>query len=211
MSSAPSPNRANGRDRGNDIDPQASASAQARDKRVLGRPFQRGYDPRRNYAGRPIGVSLTEQINLLGHTAHEHGGRAWLKQISTDDAAPLPRRMAADILLRGRTVGFSKAGKPLAGDDIDRMFDRTVGKAPQQFIVQHQPAEKPTALADDLVALLEQQPELVDQVWPRLLRACNDQPLLRERLLPVLQKHHPDLAKALQPVATTAHVLPNAE
>lgn len=208
--SRPSPNRVNGGDRGNDVSPQPSAATQAPVK-VVGKPFQPGYDPRRNYAGRPIGVSLTEQINLLGHTAHENGGRAWLEQIAADEAEPWPRRMAADMLLRGRIKGFSKSGKPLAGDDLDRVWDRTVGKAPQQIIVQHQPTEKPAALADDLVALLEQQPELIDQIWPRLLRACNDQPMLRERLLPVLQKHHPDLAKALQPVATTANVLPNAE
>ncbi len=58
------------------------------------------------------------------------------------------------------------------------------------------------------VALLEQQPELVDQVWPRLLRACNEAPLLRERILPVLRKHHPDLAKALEPVEGEARALP---
>ncbi len=60
------------------------------------------------------------------------------------------------------------------------------------------------------VALLEQRPELVDQVWPRLLRACNDSAgggLLRERILPLLQKHHPDLAKALEPVKGEARAL----
>ncbi len=58
------------------------------------------------------------------------------------------------------------------------------------------------------VALLEQQPELVDQVWPRLLRACNEAPLLRECILPVLRKHHPDLGKALEPVEGEARALP---
>ena len=67
--------------------------------------------------------------------------------------------------------------------------------------------QRPAAIADDLVALLAAQPELIDQVWPRLLRVCNDQPMLRERLLPVLQKHHPDLAKSLEPVETTAVVV----
>ena len=140
--SRPSTDRANVRDRENDITAQGSASAQALAK-VVGKPFQRGYDPRRNMAGRPIGISLVEQINLLGHTAHEHGGKPWLKRIAADEAEPWPRRMAADMLLRGRTKGFSKAGKPLAGEDIDRAFDRTIGKAPQQIIVQHQPTEKP--------------------------------------------------------------------
>ena len=57
-----------------------------------------------------------------------------------------------------------------------------------------------------VVALLEQQPELVDQVWPRLLRVCNEAPLLRERILRVLRKHHPDLAKALEPVEGMAGI-----
>ncbi len=37
-----------------------------------------GYDPRRNMAGRPVGVTLTDQLNQLGHTAHEKGGLAEL-------------------------------------------------------------------------------------------------------------------------------------
>ena len=175
---------------------------------MLGWPFQRGYDPRRNMAGRPVGVTLTDQLNQLGHTAHEKGGLAELRRIEADESEPLPRRAAAKMWIRNLCDGFSKAGKPLAGDDLDRTWDRTVGKAPQQIIVQHQSTEKPPVLADDLVAPLDQQPELVDQVRPRLLRACNDQPLLRERLLPVLQKHHPDLAKALEPVDGEAKALP---
>ena len=58
------------------------------------------------------------------------------------------------------------------------------------------------------VALLEQQPEVVDQVWPCLLPTYKDQPTLHERLLPVLEKHHPDLAKALEPVEGEARALP---
>ncbi len=58
------------------------------------------------------------------------------------------------------------------------------------------------------VALLEQQPEIVDQVWPCLLRACNEAPLLRERILPVLRKHPPNLAKVLEPVEGEARALP---
>ncbi|MEE9211411.1 MAG: hypothetical protein V3U29_02035 [Phycisphaeraceae bacterium] len=113
---------------------------------------------------------MTDQLNQLGHTAHEKGGLAELRRIEADESEPLPRRAAAKMWIRNLCDGFSKAGKPLAGDDLDRTWDRTVGKAPQQLIVQHQPAEKPAALADDLVGLLDQQPELVDQVWPRLLR-----------------------------------------
>ena len=50
--SRPSTNRANSRDGGNDITPQPSASTQARAK-VVGKPFQPGYDPRRVIAHLP--------------------------------------------------------------------------------------------------------------------------------------------------------------
>ncbi|MCH8343025.1 MAG: hypothetical protein IH983_03460 [Planctomycetes bacterium] len=145
--------------------------------------------------------------------------KADLERIVSDDAAPPAKVIAARWILNcmksGENWVIGKDGKPMParidsepGRERERLMDRMEGKPPQQLIIQHQPAEKPAVLADELVALLDQQPELVDQVWPRLLRACNDEPMLRERLLPVLKKHHPDLARSLEPVETTAVAVP---
>ena len=102
---------------------------------------------------------MTEQLNLLGNTIHEKGGLKELRRIQRDDTEPLPRREAAKILLRTMEDGFSKSGKPLAGDDLDRVWDRTVGKPLQSLQVTQQPPALDT-LEAELRAMVAQDPTL---------------------------------------------------
>ena len=96
------------------------------------------------------------------------------------------------------------------GRERERLMDRAEGK-PTITIREEKPQRPPDEILDDYVALLDEHPDLIDQFWPRMLRNCKEDQRMRERLLPVLRKHHPDLARALDPVETTAKVLPSGD
>ncbi len=144
--------------------------------------------------------------------------RADLEAVVADDAAPPAKIIAARWILNcmksGENWVIGKGGEPLParmdaepGRERERLMDRTEGK-PTITIRQEKPIRPPADILDEMVALYEQHPELLERCWPMILRECNEHPTMRDRLLPVIAKHNPDLARALEPVETTAKVLP---
>ncbi len=118
-----------------------------------------------NPAGRAPnhGLNLKEWINELGRPNDQ--GRAkynkseW-RQIAKDEGEAPAKREAAQIMLRGEHKGWFK-GRPQAGDDLDRIFDRTVGRAPQAVYVLKQELPRLDDMQATLGALLEAQPGLL--------------------------------------------------
>lgn len=122
--------------------------------------FKPGFDPRRNTKGRPAaGLTLTEAYNELADAekypdaeidriGKEHPNRAW--------------RAAADLWARVRDnkEEFSKSGNPLVSQDLDRIHDRTVGRAKQQIQVEQRVIEDPQALMLQAAALVAEHPQL---------------------------------------------------
>ncbi len=79
--------------------------------------------------------------------------------------------------------------------------------------VKSDPVRSPDGLIDDLARLLEETPALLEQatLWPSLssmLRVDRD---LVQRLRPLLEAHAPGLLEVIEPVTTTATVLPSDE
>ncbi|MEE9211410.1 MAG: hypothetical protein V3U29_02030 [Phycisphaeraceae bacterium] len=175
------------------------------------RPWQPGQSG--NPAGRARGGAyISEWLNALlivDGDGRPRYTKADLERIVTDDnAAPAMVIAARRILSAMRDGKLPRGGAdPEPGRDFDRIADRIEGK-PTITIRQEEPQRLPAEIMDEYVALLDQHPDLFDDLWPRILRDCKEDQMMRERLLPILQKHHPDLARALEPVETTAKALP---
>ncbi len=144
--------------------------------------------------------------------------RADLEAVVADDAAPPAKIIAARWILNcmksSEVWVAGKDGEPVParmdtepGRERERLMDRTEGR-PTITIRREEPIRTPADILDEMVTLYEQHPELLERCWPMILRECNEHPEMRKRLLPVIEKHHPDLAKALEPVETTAVVVP---
>ncbi len=174
-------------------------------------PWQPGQSG--NPAGRARGGAyISEWLNTL-LIVDEHGTpnhtQADLKEIVADDNAAPAKVIAARRILSAMKDGKLPRGgaDPEPGRDFDRIADRIEGK-PTITIRQEKPQRPPDEILDEYVGLLDQHPDLIDACWPRILHDCKEDQMMRERLLPILQKHHPDLARALEPVETTAKALP---
>lgn len=86
-----------------------------------------------NPAGRrPAGMSVREWVNQMTDRPVE--------QLRAIDAAPDPhpwsKVIAARWLLRSGSNDLSKGGFPIAEKSLAELFDRTVGKAPQQVEIK---------------------------------------------------------------------------
>lgn len=141
-------------------------------RRHPGVPFANGYDPRRA-TQHPYGQTFAWWVSELDRVTAD-GAAAYdvptLRQIAKDPTVQPSKRKAAKAHLRGEKDGFSKAGKPLAGDDNDRMCDRTVGK-PLQAIVKVD-ARRPTGdIIAELRALFQAFPELHAELAPAAVPA----------------------------------------
>jgi hypothetical protein len=88
---------------------------------------------RANPLGRPAaGLSIIEFINeLQNHT------RAELRAVSKDPRVPANKRVAAKEWLRALSNRRNVAGNDQAGSTIDRIIDRTAGKAKQHIEVSN--------------------------------------------------------------------------
>ena len=83
-----------------------------------------------------------------------------LSEIQKDQKAPRAKRLAAASILRASVMDFAKNGKPLAADDLDRLLDRTHGKAVQRVEVTQTEKRDPDAVRLELLQLLAEHPEL---------------------------------------------------
>ena len=104
--------------------------------------FNKGFDPRRGNAP-PLGASYIEWMNRLA--VEKPNGKARydenaLKKIAKDPKAAAARRYAAQTMLRAFSDGWHKH-LPLAGSDLDRIADRTIGKPVQAVHVEHSSTE----------------------------------------------------------------------
>lgn len=194
-------------------DHYTSEAARARSLANL-RPWQPGQSG--NPAGRPAaGASLREYLNELDVVDADGKPRysdADLKQMVDDQTVQRSKRRAAAIWLRSGKRGFhEKSGRTYAGEDLDRIADRTEGLPIKRVEMSVETVTKPADLASDAIALIRQDPRLIRPLWPRLLAMTRYAPTIREQLRPILQQHAPDLAAALDTVDTTARALPPAD
>ena len=101
-----------------------------------------------------LGACLNECVNSMrGKTYTE------VQRIAKDKDEPIERRGAAK-----RVMGLLKDGYhghiPLAGNDFDRIMDRTVGKPVQSLLVQHSQSDDADALTEQIRQMLARDPEL---------------------------------------------------
>ncbi len=111
--------------------------------------------PEHRANGRSMGASITEWMNRLDDRDDQQ-----LSDIMADQKAPRSKRLAAQSLLRASLMDFAKNGKPLAADDLDRILDRTHGRAVQRVEVTQKEERDPAALTLELMQLLAEHPEL---------------------------------------------------
>ena len=97
----------------------------------------------------------------------------------------------------------------MAGADLDRILDRTLGKPKVTMEIQTKTERKPTEILEDLAQMIEKDPGVLEALWPKILPILRSTPSFRERLRPVLEQHQPDLLKALPIINTTATERPS--
>ena len=120
-------------------------------------PFAPGPDSRRPNAAN-AGASVIEWYNRLANQAGMDD--AALESIASDESLPRTKRMAAKSLMRSLSDDWAKNGKPHAADDLDRVLDRTEGRAVQRVAVETREVKDPAALKIELLRLLADQPQL---------------------------------------------------
>jgi hypothetical protein len=97
-----------------------------RDELTRWRPGQSG-----NPRGRPnIGASVMDWTNQMDRWDDDR-----LRAVMADKAAPRSKKAAARWLLDVATQDRTKGGTPVAGPELDRLLDRTLGKPQQQVSV----------------------------------------------------------------------------
>ena len=119
-------------------------------------PFAGHGDPRNGHS-RSMGASTIEWMNRLDIVSTAELERIRDAEVSRDN--PHSKAIAAAAILRARTDGFAKNGAPFAANDVDRLLDRTVGKATQRVEVQQQQIADPAALKLELARLIAEHPE----------------------------------------------------
>ena len=116
------------------------------------------------------GQSIIEHMNTM---------RDWpllrIEAVADDAAAGCSKRQAAKSLVRSMSDDWAKNGKPHAADDLDRVLDRTDGKAVQRVQVDTREVKDPAALRVELLRVLGDHPELLES-----LRAMGGGALLAE-------------------------------
>lgn len=63
--------------------------------------------------------------------------RAQVRQVIRDKRAPLNKVHAARQMLQAASAKTTKVGQPIAGEALDRICDRTVGKPKQSMESRH--------------------------------------------------------------------------
>lgn len=93
------------------------------------KPFKPGESGNPN--GRPpAGLSILEWLNQM-----ESWTREQLESVLSDTSAPVSKLAAARSWLDATVRGYTQGGNPVAGNDFDRILDRTIGKPAQSVDV----------------------------------------------------------------------------
>ncbi len=87
-----------------------------------------------------------------------------LRDIGNRDGEVITRRLAAKSLCRALRNAVAKNGRPYAADDLDRILDRTDGKATQRIAVVSVTRRDPAQIREELQQLLSDQPALAESL-----------------------------------------------
>lgn len=138
----------------------SEARARSNANLIHWRPGQTG-----NPLGRPAaGMALTEWYNELGIA-----GRYSVADLEAFAEGDDHMKAAAASTILGARKGrnpekdYSRSGIPLAANDLDRLHDRTVGKATQVVVVASVEVS-PLALGEEMQAILAANPLLLAEV-----------------------------------------------
>ncbi len=164
--------------------------------------FRKGFDSRRHVGSPSLGRKITSYWNLLGEEDAD-GNAAYseadLKVIIKDPKAPHAKVIAAQDLLRARADGYDKIGRiPKAADSLNRILDRTEGKAKVVVQIEH----KQRSLDDiraEMLNVFAQHPALLDQpaITASVLVEARKSLQFRDAIRPILNEHRPMLLEAL--------------
>ncbi len=165
-------------------------------------PFRKGFDPRRRPGSPSLGRQITAYMNELGREDADGNAvyaESDLKAIIKSPKSSHAKVIAAQDLLRAREDGYDKIGRiPKAADSINRIMDRTEGKAKVVMQIEH---KQPSAddLYTQLLAYLGRHPALLDQpaISVSILVQARKSNYFRKHLVPILAEHHPKLLEAL--------------
>lgn len=89
-------------------------------------PAKPGEVRNKNGGHRAAGASVKEWINVM-----QEWTAAEVAAVLEDGDAPMNKRAAARVWLDAASKDKNAAGMPVAGADLDRIMDRTVGKPTQ--------------------------------------------------------------------------------
>ena len=78
----------------------------------------------------PAGGSVKAGLNKMASQT-----RARIREIARNSSSPVSQVIAARMLIRAASNRVNKSGTPIAGPEIDRIFDRTVGRPGQSIEV----------------------------------------------------------------------------
>ena len=181
-----------------------------------------------NSAGRTAGAAfVSEWINSLLAEAPDGEPkytRKEIERIAKRDTSPARVMAAREILCamgpRERYVK-DKHGKvyqtgtdPEPGRAFDRTCNRLDGKPKATMEIQRKPEQSLGEIEDQLVGVLRAQPALLDETWVQLkvITAARRASRLRDKLLPLIEYHRPELVEALKHpiIDTTAEELRSA-
>jgi len=167
--------------------------------------FRKGFDSRRHVGSPSLGRKITSYWNLLGEEDAD-GNAAYseadLKVIIKNPKAPHAKVIAAQDLLRARADGYDKIGRiPKAADSINRIMDRTEGKAKVVVQIEH----KDRSLDDiraEMLNVFAQNPSLLDHpaIAASVLVEARRSADFRDGILPILSEHRPKLLEAIDAV-----------
>lgn len=140
------------------------------------KPGQSG-NPRGKRRG---GASIVEWVSVFV-AEPKYGGQAGLGIIAYEarHGETQAKQIAARRVLRARRMRFSRAGRPVAHDDLEGILDRDLGKAHQSVSIDATVQTLEDSQAQ-LVGLLRSRPELLPAVIERL---CEALPQLRGAIL----------------------------
>ena len=179
---------------------------------TTGVPFRKGFDPRRRVGSPSLGRQITSYWNLLGEE-DDDGNAVYtesdLKAIIKSSKSSHAKVIAAQDLLRARTDGYDKIGRiPKAADSINRIMDRTEGKAKVVVQIEH----KDRSLDDiraEMLSVFAQNPSLLDQptIAASILVEARRSLDFRDGILPILSEHRPKLLEAIDAVVIESPVI----
>ena len=124
----------------------------------LAPPFASGPD-NPQWERTSIGSSIIKGMNQMSSWPQER-----IRALADDESAPINKRLAAKSLVRSMSDDWAKNGKPHAADDLDRVLDRTDGRAVQRVQVNTVETKDPDALRLELLALVAAHPALLDSL-----------------------------------------------